>query len=401
MPLDPSISLGVKPMQIENPANQLAQIYQLSQAQQANQLNQLKMQEYQQQMTEKNALRGLDPAASDYINQLKRLNPDLGFKAEKEQSEALKRKSDIETARIQGIKQKLAIASQLYSGATPENWSVVRSRLAALNPEAEHELPAQFDPKFIQSEIKQGIDAEKMLPKFESFTVPGVGVQTGTKNALTGEFTPGQVYKEQLSPYQRQQLARKDQEIGLQRQRLEWDKTKPSNADLKIVPAQAQKAILGADSALRKLDDAIALLEQNKDAVGAKGYLPDIALNRMFPEGTEARAAISDIGSLVLHDRSGAAVTAAEYPRQAPFIPKINDDYDTALKKLKRMRELQAEDAQAFTEVYTPEQGFRPFNVPIRPEQKKPSRTSSGKVSQIPTNAPTSGVDMSNPLLKD
>jgi hypothetical protein len=37
----------------------------------------------------------------------------------------------------------------------------------------------------------------------------------------------------------------------------------------------------------------------------------------------------------VIHDRSGAAVTAAEFPRLAPFIPTEKDDPPTVKKKLK------------------------------------------------------------------
>ncbi|MBF9641260.1 hypothetical protein IAI27_11285, partial [Streptococcus pseudopneumoniae] len=71
--------------------------------------------------------------------------------------------------------------------------------------------------------------------------------------------------------------------------------------------------------ALRQVDNALDLiggekvgeLQGDKNATGFKGYLPDVALNRMDPEGTSTRAIIADIGSLKIHDRSGAAVTAA------------------------------------------------------------------------------------------
>ena len=136
-------------------------------------------------------------------------------------------------------------------------------------------------------------------------------------------------------------------------------------ADLKQVPVHAQKAIVGASTAINKIDNAIAALEgDTEEATGMKGYLPDMALNRMYPKGTEARAAVADIGSLVMHERSGAAVTASESPRLKPFIPLITDDKTTALKKLRRMRQIQADDAEALAGTYTPEQGFREFKTP-------------------------------------
>lgn len=57
MPIDPSIALGVKPMQIESPINQMAKVYELQNMQQASQANQLAMQEKQRAFDEQNALR--------------------------------------------------------------------------------------------------------------------------------------------------------------------------------------------------------------------------------------------------------------------------------------------------------------------------------------------------------
>ena len=48
------------------------------------------------------------------------------------------------------------------------------------------------------------LEADKLLPKFQSMSVPGVGVQTGTTD-YTGAFTPGQVFKEQMSEAQKAQ----------------------------------------------------------------------------------------------------------------------------------------------------------------------------------------------------
>lgn len=158
---------------------------------------------------------------------------------------------------------------------------------------------------------------------------------------------------------------------------------------LKPVPVHAQKAIQGAASSVGKLDDAINLLEGkivggqkgSAAATGLKAYAPDIALNRLDPKGTVTRAAIADIGSMIMHDRSGAAVTASESPRLKPFIPLITDDAGTALKKLKRLRQIQADDAEALAGTYTPEQGFKSFSVP----------TKGARAPAAPTIAPPAG----------
>lgn len=92
-------------------------------------------------------------------------------------------------------------------------------------------------------------------------------------------------------------------------------------------------------SQMRKIQDAMALLRAHPKAVGLNRAVPllgDILNQRVDPEGMKARAAIADVGSLVIHDRSGAAVTAAEWPRLQPFIPKMNDTHEAALIKLQR-----------------------------------------------------------------
>lgn len=51
----------------------------------------------------------------------------------------------------------------------------------------------------------QALEADKLLPKFQHFSIPGVGVQTGT--VQQGVFTPGVQYKEQVSPGTRATIA--------------------------------------------------------------------------------------------------------------------------------------------------------------------------------------------------
>lgn len=132
---------------------------------------------------------------------------------------------------------------------------------------------------------------------------------------------------------------------------------------IKPVPATISKAFLANKQQVAKLDRAITSVGANPDAVGFKAYLPDKMLNMVqkpgYASGVGARADIADIGSLVIHDRSGAAVTVSEYPRLKPFIPQTTDDQATVLKKLTRMKEVLEEESQGMADFYTPEQGYR------------------------------------------
>jgi hypothetical protein len=90
-------------------------------------------------------------------------------------------------------------------------------------------------------------------------------------------------------------------------------------------------------SQLGKIDEAIAALKKNPSSVGLRGLIPNILLQRMDTKGNPARNAISDVGSLVIHDRSGAAVSAAEM-RRLNFIPLDTDTPQNAMEKLERFK---------------------------------------------------------------
>lgn len=112
----------------------------------------------------------------------------------------------------------------------------------------------------------------------------------------------------------------------------------------KPLPASAAKGLLENQTNLRRAQTALQLIEGGKvgdaqgdpEATGWKALLPNQVLNRVDPKGVATRAAIADLGSLVIHDRSGAAVTASEFPRLAPFIPTATDDNKTIRAKLRQ-----------------------------------------------------------------
>lgn len=142
---------------------------------------------------------------------------------------------------------------------------------------------------------------------------------------------------------------------------------------IKPIPEPINSAVLQNHQSINKLDDALDLLETNKDAIGLKGNLGQTVLNKLDPKGIDTRAAMADIGSIVLHDRSGASVTAAESPRLLPFIPTPSDTYEAAKSKLIRMRKYAAEEQDALKATYSKEQGYKEFpNLPARVGINKP-----------------------------
>ena len=149
----------------------------------------------------------------------------------------------------------------------------------------------------------------------------------------------------------------------------------PPAEKLRPIPASINTAILENQKAGNQIDRAIALLSgtdlpgmtADKNATGLKGYLPTGLLNRIDPSGVSARAEIADIGSLKIHDRSGAAVSMSEAPRLMPFIPLATDDRETVLKKLGRLKLEISENSSAMNEIYSKEQGYRESPILNKP----------------------------------
>lgn len=141
----------------------------------------------------------------------------------------------------------------------------------------------------------------------------------------------------------------------------------PLGKPLKALPPAVNDAIIGNAQSLYSLDKAISLLggknvdsaKGDKNATGWKGYLPQAILNRVDPTGVDARAEVSDIGSLKIHDRSGAAVTISESPRLMPFIPQATDDPAVAIRKLTRLKEEAKRMQDGLAETYSKDQGYR------------------------------------------
>ena len=99
--IDPNIAMGYKPVQIENSLNQLAAMTQIQSGQQGQQLNALKMQEAQQELEDRNALRGIPGGINDpdYISNVAKINPKLAIALQKDL--AAYKKSGLETTELQ------------------------------------------------------------------------------------------------------------------------------------------------------------------------------------------------------------------------------------------------------------------------------------------------------------
>ena len=164
MPLDTSIAMGYKPVQMPNQLANYAQMQKILGGQQAQQLNALKMQEAQAAMQERNALRGLNPADPDYFNQLSRVNPQLGLNYLKEKSAAEQSKAATLSSTATTQKTNIDNSRSLLVGVNDQPaYDAWRAYSVSKIPELADMLPTQFTPEGKNSLLRTADDISKRL----------------------------------------------------------------------------------------------------------------------------------------------------------------------------------------------------------------------------------------------
>lgn len=127
MAIDPNIALGVKPIQLESPLNQLGQVLQLQSAQQANQLNRLKLDEYDRGVARQNQLRTLLGGLGDvpdekrvsalrtggYFDEADKLETGL-LARQKTGAEVTKLGAEAKAKEFEGLTKKLEVAGSTF-----------------------------------------------------------------------------------------------------------------------------------------------------------------------------------------------------------------------------------------------------------------------------------------------
>jgi len=190
----------------------------------------------------------------------------------------------------------------------------------------------------------------------DTYIAPVTGPAPGTPKNYTITGQDGKPVQKFLYPAEAKSLADAGNQVS-------------ESLATKRVPATLIPTIGANFSAIKKIDASIEELTKNPTAVGLMRSGPNWFNQIVNPSGTTARAIIADIGSLKLHDRSGAAVNASESPRLMPFIPQVNDPFDAAIKKLRQFRnEYDAIVADQATS-YSDEEGYVPPAILTKAQQ--------------------------------
>lgn len=176
-----------------------------------------------------------------------------------------------------------------------------------------------------------------------------------------------------------------------------FDVISGTGAALKRIPAQVQSGYVDNRKAITQIDSAIALIQKRKDALGLKNKLGDDINQRLDPEGIPTRAAVANIGSLLIHDRSGAAVTAAEQPRLMPFIPSVTDTADAAVKKLQLLKEQYQATNDEIDIVFGQDAGYAPMGGSAKTPPPGGAAPGAAAGGGAPGPAPTTQVRLRPP----
>jgi hypothetical protein len=157
---------------------------------------------------------------------------------------------------------------------------------------------------------------------------------------------------------------------------------------LKPVPAGPATAFSENNTAIKKIDDAIAKVEAaSDDTFGVKNYLGGAITQRIDPKGTEARAAVAGVGGQKYHDLSGAAVAIQEAARLAPYIPQVTDTKQKVLENLRNLKQEYTYTNDTLTSTFNQDQGYRPLNVKAAQSTQSTQSTTTNQQQNIPVPA--------------
>lgn len=129
----------------------------------------------------------------------------------------------------------------------------------------------------------------------------------------------------------------------------------------KKVPVKAQAGFQANQAAITGIDQAIEMIRANPEAMGGANYLGDEVRQRFDTDGVKVRAAVSNIGGRVIHDRAGASQTVTEVKRLKPYVPNTTDRADVAITKLHQLRREYENEIAQFESTYGEDNGYAPL----------------------------------------
>lgn len=156
---------------------------------------------------------------------------------------------------------------------------------------------------------------------------------------------------------------------------------------LKTLPVGATRDFDELDDVIFKIDEALRLLDdpQAREAIGRWDAL--FPAEAQTKEGIQLRGMIAEIGSAILLERSGAAVTATEFARAKPFLPLINDPEKKTRANLESMKILFTKGRDRIAAHFNPKKGYLDItegtSVESKPKKRQTTKELEAKFPEL------------------
>jgi len=267
--IDPSIAMGYKPVQIENPLNQLAAYSQIQSAQQGQQLNALKMQEAQLELEDRNKLRGLDINSPDFISDVSKINPKLAL--ELAQKQAAAKKTGLETTKLEvetgGLQYKQRIEKANKALADISALDTPQEALAGIN---RHLASGDIDQAKADN-LRRSITMAPSFRDWQKSTL--VGILDAKDRIVTGETARANAEREKNA---RRQTDISGGQLNVARERLAAELNPDIQAKLAASKAAGTTTGKAQAAAAIALPNAIATSESLLSKIDAMVGTPAV-----------------------------------------------------------------------------------------------------------------------------
>lgn len=195
MAIDPRIALGVQPVQLQDPTNQLAKLLQVQNAQQTGQLNMLTLRDKERSMADEDQMRDLTRQAGGDMGRLRELafgagNYKQGMALDKTIGERKTAELAQRKAALEEQLKKFEVAGQIMAPVRDQaGWEVARQQTAQVfGPDAAAQMPLQYDPRLVEQKRLQAMSIkDQVAAEHQKLVLAETGRHNRTTEGLTAQ----------------------------------------------------------------------------------------------------------------------------------------------------------------------------------------------------------------------
>lgn len=226
-----------------------------------------------------------------------------------------------------------------------------------------------------------GIPGQTMPTRVNALGMPPLPAPGGAAPGATITPSGGRYYPPGMTPAQQAAEARSQQQLGMERERLDLQKEEAARRRAEL-PAEIRKELTSIDQQRSIISGALDAVKNTPSAFSfARGaaasalpYGESLMGRTETPEQTQARAYVFNNVSRVINERAGAAQSAQEMQRLRSFLPADTDNADQIANKLKGFQTYLA-DLEKGTVKAAPVAAKEQLEKTRAPEQQKTKLT--------------------------